>query len=151
MNGMLRFSETGNPAHKGINNYAVRCLLSRKQPLDARELRTFATDLMNTLARECFLAGAKDIGHIKAYIEHPSGFLRADTVGSPEDVMVEGRDGSPTNNFEIVINVVVYGLDKATLKCASEQAMTIVSAAFSLVAECAEKYATPNEPVRKGE
>jgi len=127
--------EKRNPIHEGIENYAVVCSFSGKRVLDALELRDFAGQLMTSISDECFERGAKQIGHIKAHLEHDTGFLSADTLGTPEDVVVEGRDGAPAERFRLVINSVVYGLARDMIMKATEEALDSVSTRFGLTRE----------------
>jgi hypothetical protein len=90
-----------SPVHADINSYGFSCSVSRQKAIDAEELRKFAAELMTAISSTCIKAGAKDIGHIKAYIDHDNGFLHADTVGDPADVTVAGRDAEPINHFKL--------------------------------------------------
>ena len=124
-----------NPIHEEIQSYAVSCSFTRKDAVDALELRSFAGQLMTSIAHECFELGAKQIGHIKAHLEHDTGFLSADTLGAPEDVVVEGRDGAPAERFRLLINSVVYGLAGDMIMKATEEALVSVSTRFGLTRE----------------
>jgi hypothetical protein len=115
-----------NPAHEGIHGYGVECLATRKTPISPAELRDFAAELMAAVSSACFARGGKDIGHIKAYIEHEAGFLLADTLGSPEDVTVKGKDGEAASGFRLVVNSVVYGLVPDAVREATEEALTAI-------------------------
>lgn len=126
--------DISNPAHEDINSYAVSCSLSRKAPMPAEDLRRFAHKLMKTLSAACRAKGAKDIGHIKAYIEHAGGFLTVDIVGDPAAaVVVEGRDGDLAGHFRLVLNAVAFGISKSDLKAATDEALADVISAFALV------------------
>lgn len=115
-----------NPAHEGIHGYGVECIATRKTPISPSELRDFAAALMAAVSSACFTRGAKDIGHIKAYMEHKTGFLLADTLGSPEDVTVKGKDGEAASSFRLVVNSVVYGLVPEAVREATEEALTAI-------------------------
>jgi hypothetical protein len=103
-----------------------------KKAITAEALRKFAAELMITVAQSCIDSGAKDIGHIKAFIEHDNGFLHANTVGDPADVTVEGRDGEPINHFKLVVNSVIYGLSKEAVKDTTERSLKNVLAKFGM-------------------
>jgi hypothetical protein len=135
MKEFLGPSEKRNPIHEGIESYAVACSLSRKRAVDPLELRNFAGQLMISIARACLGCGAKQIGHIKAHLEHDTGFLSADTLGTPEDVVVEGRDGAPAERFRLLINSVVYGLARDMVTKATEESLDSVSTRFGLTRE----------------
>lgn len=135
MKEFLGLSEKRNPIHEGIESYAVACSLSRKRAVDALELRNFAGQLMIAIARGCLGYGAKQIGHIKAHLEHDTGFLTADTLGTPEDVVVEGRDGVPAERFKLLINSVVYGLSRDMVMKATEESLNSISTRFGLTRE----------------
>jgi hypothetical protein len=90
---------------------------------------------MNDISAACFKSGAKDIGHVKAYIEHETGFLYADTVGDPSDVTVNGRDGEHLTHFTVTVNSVIYGLSEAVVKEATEESLSSLLLTFRLVRE----------------
>jgi hypothetical protein len=121
-----------SPLHEGINSYGLGCLVTAKKTIAAEALRKFAAELMIAVAQSCIDSGAKDIGHIKAFIEHDNGFLHANTVGDPADVTVEGRDGEPINHFNLVINSVIYGLGKEAVKDTTERSLKNVLAKFGM-------------------
>jgi len=115
-----------SPAHEEINSYGLSCSAAREKAIDYKELRSFAVELMTTISQSLLRDGAKDIGHIKAYIEHDNGFLHADTLGDPADVTVKGRDGEPINNFKLVVNSVIYGIGKEAVIEATENSVKSV-------------------------
>lgn len=136
MKRMLKIIEEKNPLHEEIQGYGFTCSLARKEALGSVELRKFASDLMVSVSAACFRFGAKDVGHIKAYIEHADGFLRASTLGDPSDVTVEGRDGAPAAELTVVLNAVIYGLSKARVRDAAVEAFGSVVSAYGLDSEC---------------
>ena len=121
-----------SPLHEGISSYGLSCLVTRQKVISSDELRKFAAELMTTISGTCIKDGAKDIGHIKAFIEHDNGFLHADTLGDPADVTVEGRDGEPINHFKLVINSVIYGLSKDAVKDTTERSLKNVLAKYGM-------------------
>lgn len=121
-----------SPLHEDVKAYAVSYSLSREKEMVSAELRRFAADLMKSISDACIKRGAKVIGHIKAYIEHASGFLHANTVGESADVTVNGRDGGPVNSFTLVVNSIVYGLPEESIKDATVRAIEETSSAFGL-------------------
>ena len=126
MNGFSDHTHAKHPAHEGINSYGVSCSVSRKKAADGQELRRFAAALMQTVAEACLSRGAKDIGHIKAYLEHNEGFIHADTLGEPADITVEGRDGGPTRFIRLVINAVIFGIATEAVREATEESLNTV-------------------------
>ena len=121
-----------SPVHEGINSYGLGCSVTGKKTITAGALRKFAAELMITVSQSCVESGAKDIGHIKAFIEHDNGFLHANTVGDLADVTVEGRDGEPINHFKLVINSVIYGLSKDAVKDTTQRSLKNVLLKFGM-------------------
>jgi len=121
-----------SPLHEDIKAYAVSYSLSREEEINSAELRKFAAELMKSISDACMRQGAKVIGHIKAYIEHDSGFLHANTVGESADVTVNGRDGDPVTRFTLVVNSIVYGFPEELIKNATEKAIEETASAFEL-------------------
>ncbi len=123
MKGFNDLTESKNPAHEDINSYGVTFSVSRKRAVHSEELRRFAAELMRAISESCIKHGAKDVGHIKAYLKHDNGFLHADTLGDPADVMVEGTDGGPISLFKLTINSVIYGIAEGAVREATEESL----------------------------
>lgn len=123
MTGILRSGGDANPLHGDINSHGMRCSVTAAAPVGARELRAFAAELVQAIAGGCLAAGAKDVSHVKAILEHDSGFLHAHVVGDPGSAHVEGRDGRPAGSFRLVVNAVVYGLSAAAVRECTETAV----------------------------
>ncbi|NJD56692.1 MAG: hypothetical protein FIA94_09850 [Nitrospirae bacterium] len=138
MTGFVALNST-NPVHDDINSYGMRCVVTAAKPVSADELRRFAAGLMTAIASACITAGAKDVSHVKAFIEHETGFIHADTVGNPDNVKVEGRDGKPAESFRLVVNSVIYGLSAHAVKEITESETSKTVGLFGLVRTCAEK------------
>jgi hypothetical protein len=129
---MSEFMKIRNPLHVEINAYSVASFLSTENLMHDADLKKFSAKLMTAISEACMEHGAKDIGHIKGYIEHETGFLFVDTLGDPSDVTIEGRSGAPTSSFRIVINSVIYGLDEAGIKKATDGALERTSESFRI-------------------
>jgi len=138
MTGFVELSSR-NPVHDDINSHGMHCYVTAAKPVNADELRRFAAELMKAIASACIVAGAKDVSHVKAFIEYDAGFLHADTVGDPNDVKVEGRDGKPTENFRLVVNSIIYGLSADAVKQVTESAVDNTIGMFDLVRTFAVK------------
>jgi hypothetical protein len=121
-----------NPLHQEVSACAFAYCASREEKIDAAELRKFGSELMVAVSQACMGRGAKVIGHIKAYIEHQTGFLHANTVGEPSDITVDGRDGEPTNHITLVVNSIVYGFPEESLKETTKEAIEAVFDRFSM-------------------
>lgn len=131
-----------NPLNDDIKAYAAAYLLTRETAADSDELRKFAAELMSSLSDSYIRQGAKVIGHIKAYIEHETGFLHANTVGEAEDITVNGRDGKPTQKFKLVLNSIIYGIGRETVKDAAEEAVQKISSEFGFNCEQDSRFIT---------
>ena len=131
----VTFSGPENPAHQDIHSYSAERFFSSAGDLMPAELRTLAGDTVRAVAMGCETAGAKDVSHVKAYIEYASGFLHADTVSGSGGITVAGRDGKKTKRFRLVINAVIYGLPEASVKMATEQALETVKVQYGLIQE----------------
>ncbi len=137
---MIPLHERGrHPSHTGIGSFGLSCILSRRHALDAVELRRFAAELMTSISRACYSLGAADVGHIKSYIEYAGGFLMADTVGETSEVTVDGKDGDPVDHFRVVVNAVVYGLDKAGVRQAAEESLGVIARVYGLSLDIEEE------------
>jgi hypothetical protein len=139
MTGFVELNSSRNPVHDDINSHGMRCLVTAAKPVSAVALRRFAAELMTAIASACIAAGAKDVSHVKAFIEYETGFLHADTVGNPNDVKVEGRDGEQAERFSLVVNAVIYGLSADVVRNVTESATNKTVGMFDLVRTPAEK------------
>jgi hypothetical protein len=138
-----------DPIHEGINAYSLSCLLIREDKITSAELRKFASKLMTSISETCFRYGAKDVGHIKAYMEFDAGFLHADTLGDPADVTIEGRYGDPVTSFRLVLNSVIYGLSVEDIKRATEAAFERDRKNFGLRREPAVNEVLPIQALQR--
>jgi hypothetical protein len=136
----VRYTEPENPAHEDINSHSVERVFLSPEGLDPAELRSFACDAVHLAASGCEAAGAKDVSHVKAFIEHSSGFLHADTVGGNGEITVAGRDGNKTKRFRLVMNAVIYGLSEESIQTAAEQAIDTVQDQYGLIREPAKEH-----------
>lgn len=142
---------TPSTLHKDIRAYAVNCLMSREREIGGAELRNFASRLMESISGGCISRGAKVIGHIKAYIEHDSGFLHANTVGESGDVTVNGRDGEPVTGFKLVVNSIVYGLPEESLREATLEAIEETTKVFEMKSTVIDQAVTADLIEKGGE
>lgn len=124
-----------HPLHEGTCAYATAWFLSKEEKMDSTELRKYAETLMQSLSASSIKRGAKVIGHIKAYLDHPEGFLHAHTVGEQGDITVDGRDGGPVSRFKLVVNSIIFGIPEEAVKDAAEEAIRETSARFGLAQE----------------
>ncbi len=132
MKELISVSKRKDPFHEEIQSYALVRSVSGEHAISSSKLRKIASELMIAISKACFASGAAEIGHIKAHLEYEKGFLRVDTLGSPDDVMVEGKDGGDIRHFSIVINSVVFGLPQEAIRSATEEALVSVYSRFGL-------------------
>ena len=121
-----------NPAHDDISSYAVDRVFVSPEGLGPGELRSLARDAVKAVAAGCEAAGAKDVSHVKLYLEHTSGFIHANAVSGNPDITVAGRDGKTAKQIRLVMNAVVYGLAEEALRKATEQALEAVQVQYGV-------------------
>ncbi len=124
--------EPENPVHRDILSHSVDRTFSSPEGLAPDELRSLVRDLVQCTASACEAAGAKDVSHVKAFIEHASGFLHAHAVSGNREITVEGRDGGPARQFRLVLNAVIFGLGDDSIKKAADRAIEAVEAQYGL-------------------
>lgn len=139
MTGFIELNRSKNPVHDDINSHGMVCIVTAVDLVGTDELRKFAAELMRAIASACIMAGAKDVSHVKAFIEYETGFLHADTVGNPHDVKVEGRDGRPAGKFRLVVNTVIYGLSADAVKKITESSVNDTVGMFGFTRTSAEE------------
>ena len=131
MKPTIRF-QPENPAHGDINSYSVDRVLVSPKGLGPAEIRSLARDVVRGIAGACEEAGAKDVSHVKVFIEHPSGFLHADAVSGNDETSVGGRDGRREKRFRLVLNAVIFGLSPEEIRKAAEQVLESVEVQYGL-------------------
>jgi hypothetical protein len=131
----VQFAGQENPAHQDINSHSEERVFSSAEGLEPAELRFLVRDAVRLIASGCEDAGAKDVSHVKAFIEHSSGFLHADTVGGNGEITVAGRDGTKVKRFRLVMNAVIFGLAEESIRAVAEQAIEAVQVQYGLTRE----------------
>ncbi|HET7319755.1 MAG TPA: hypothetical protein VFK23_11510 [Nitrospirota bacterium] len=121
-----------NPAHEDISSYAVDRVFISPEGLGPGELRSLARDAVRTVAAGCEAAGAKDVSHVKLYLEHESGFIHANAVSGNPEITVAGRDGVTAKQFRLVMNAVIYGLSEYSIRTSVEQGIEAVQIQYGL-------------------
>lgn len=137
-----------NPAHADINSHTMDRAFIPPEGLDAAELRCLARDAVQAVAAACDAAGAKDVSHVKLYLEHSSGFLHANAVSGNPEITVAGRDGRTAKRFRMVLNAVIYGLSEQAIRTAAEQALEAVEIRYGLTREPEKKLRVTRSPDR---
>jgi hypothetical protein len=121
-----------DPVHRDIKSYSVDRMLWATAVLDAEQLRRLAHDTVYAVTAECVAAGAKDVSHVKLFIEHSSGFLHANSVSGSPQITVAGRDGSTKGPFRLVMNAVIFGLREEAIATSTEQALGKIEIQYGL-------------------
>lgn len=98
--------------HEEENISGYGCALKLK---GFTEIKSFAIELIKTIADELIKKGAKGIGHIKLHIKGKNGQLKADTIGLKYGVNIEGLISS-SEEYVITINAISLGLEKENVK-----------------------------------
>lgn len=126
--------QPADKAHEGINSYGAAWMFLSDEGLEPAELRCFARDTVRAVASGCDAAGAKDVSHVKLFLEHTSGFLHANAVSGNQEITVGGRDGSTAKRFRLVLNAVIFGLSAQAIQAVAEQAVDVVQVQYGLTA-----------------
>ncbi|MDD1746268.1 MAG: hypothetical protein LUQ16_00735 [Methanomassiliicoccales archaeon] len=81
-----------------------------KQP---EELRSLVSRTISMVAKECMDDGARLIGHIKCIAEVDSGkYIACSVVSADNDAMCRGELEESSKSLNLILNVLIYGLDK---------------------------------------
>ncbi|MCS7098310.1 MAG: hypothetical protein NZ922_04975 [Candidatus Methanomethyliaceae archaeon] len=91
-------------SHENISGYG--CIFKLR---GYAEIKSFAIELIKTIADELMRRGARGIGHIKLHIEGKNEYLRADTIGLKYGVYIEGLISS-SEEYITTINAISLGL-----------------------------------------
>lgn len=79
----------------------------------ADEIRSLVSSTISKVANECMSDGAKLIGHIKCIAEVDSGkYIACSVVSAENEAMCRGELDGTSKSLNIILNVLIYGLDK---------------------------------------
>jgi hypothetical protein len=79
----------------------------------ADEIRSLVSSTISKVAKECMSEGAKLIGHIKCIAEVDSGkYIACSVVSAESEAMCRGELDGSSKSLNIILNVLIYGLDK---------------------------------------
>lgn len=122
--------------HEDINGYCATYRFTGTEKKNDAEITRFAKELMQAVSEACFRHGATSVGHIKAHVEYgDGGFLYADTLGDPSDIMVRGREGAPASQILLVINSIIHELDPLRIQDATEEGVDAVITRYGFTKE----------------
>ncbi|MGD0056460.1 MAG: hypothetical protein ABSB83_01215 [Methanomassiliicoccales archaeon] len=133
--------------------YAGRIHARFKRPRSATELRQLAQDFMSTTAIGCGEAGATLVGHIKCIAEAgKGGFVTCSATDSSGKVRCKGEFGGEARRLDLVLNVLVYGLDRSKIEDVVVRASDTVLAgtdSFVEIEDLAVEHEHEHEHVRE--
>jgi hypothetical protein len=93
--------------------YAGKVHARFDQAKGADEIRSLVSRTISTVAQECMKEGASLIGHIKCIAEEDSGkFIACSVVSADSEAMCRGELDGGSKGLNIILNVLLYGLDK---------------------------------------
>jgi len=97
--------------------YAGRIHVRFKKPRSATELQKLLQDFMSITAVGCGEAGATLIGHIKCIAEaDKGGYLACSATDSSGNVRCKGEFSEGSRRLDLVLNVLVYGLERPKIE-----------------------------------
>jgi len=77
------------------------------------EVRSLVSSTISRVAKECMKDGARLIGHIKCIAEVDSGkYIACSVVSAENDAVCRGELDGSSKNLNLILNVLIYGLDK---------------------------------------
>ncbi|HUL39236.1 MAG TPA: hypothetical protein VLU38_03005 [Methanomassiliicoccales archaeon] len=79
----------------------------------SEEVRSLVSSTISRVAKECMKDGARLIGHIKCIAEVDSGkYIACSVVSAENDAVCRGELDGSSKNLNLILNVLIYGLDK---------------------------------------
>jgi hypothetical protein len=106
--------------HDHPTTVALRRRMTSPQPLPAADWQALLERLVVGVADGCHAAGARLLGHIKAFTELPGGYARASAVDVAHAPTSEARASAPASTADVTLNVLVYGLADETAQHAAQ-------------------------------
>jgi hypothetical protein len=107
---------------------ALRRRVTSPQPLPATDWQALLERLVAGVAEGCHAAGARLLGHVKAFTELPGGYARASAVDTAHAPTSEARASAPASTADVTLNVLVYGLADETAQHAAQTVFTRIAA-----------------------
>jgi hypothetical protein len=93
--------------------YAGKVHARFDQAKGADEIKSLVSSTISKVAKECMSEGAKLIGHIKCIAEVDSGkYIACSVVSAESEAMCRGELDGTSKSINIILNVLIYGLDK---------------------------------------
>jgi len=97
--------------------YAGKIHAHFDQAKEADEIRSLVSRTISSVAQECMKEGASLIGHIKCIAEVDSGkYIACSVVSADSEAMCRGELDGSSRNLDIILNVLLYGLDKSKVE-----------------------------------
>lgn len=97
--------------------YAGRVHARFDKPRMPDEIRALVSDTISAVAKGCMKEGASLIGHIKCIAEVDSGkYIACSVVSAESEAMCRGELDGPSGRLDIILNVLIYGLDKKRIE-----------------------------------
>ena len=119
-----------------LTAYAGDLRVTFKEPRTGEDIRKMMEAVISKVTVTCFEQGAKLIGHVKGIVQiEKGGFL---TVSSTtEDGRVQSKgDLKGGTELDMVINVIIYGLDVPKVEhIVKDVATEVIGKGFDLVSE----------------
>ncbi len=93
--------------------FALRAHVHYPFPLSSRSIKEMMEEMMMEVTLECVREGADLIGHIKSVVEtEGKGFLACSVVEPSGAVQTKGELGEGIDEIELLLNVLLYGLER---------------------------------------
>jgi hypothetical protein len=94
-----------------LGKYAAKLHVHDPQGFTPDRAMRFMDDLLSSVARECFEDGADLIGHIKAFLNAPTGTLMGSLVDLKVGVQLTSTlEKGEFEEAEITLHVIVHGI-----------------------------------------
>jgi hypothetical protein len=92
-------------------------------------MKAVVSETVSEVARECMAAGTRLIGHIKCIAEVEDGkYIACSVVDEKADAACRGELSDGSHHLTILINVLIYGLDREKVEELVAQVAKKVSA-----------------------
>lgn len=109
--------------------FAARVRWHSPAQLDQSALRALLALLLEEIARRADMAGARLIGHIKAFATfHDGGYLRGSVTSPDQAADIDGVVPGHHQHFDATLNVLVYGLTAAEIDRVTRSALQSLAA-----------------------
>lgn len=94
-----------------LGKFATKMHVHTEEMISRKQAKDFLRTLLITVTTDCMNKGADLIGHVKAFVETPSGTLMGSLVDLGVGVVItDGMNDEPIDDMDVILHVILHGI-----------------------------------------